>query len=119
MSNYYLLRLSPRSHFTAETRRAVYSWLGKPSPDDKYEDSVEKRVGNTCDWVLDRPFFTSWMEPEDSSGLNLLGSMHQQALEKQYCVPISFSTCQALWLHLWHISFSRQITRVEKVHLWL
>ncbi|KAI6766040.1 hypothetical protein HG530_007110 [Fusarium avenaceum] len=56
----------------AENRREVYSWLGKIPPDDKYEDSAERRVENTCDWVLDRPFFTSWMGPEDSSGLKLL-----------------------------------------------
>ncbi|CAJ0554402.1 Ff.00g129150.m01.CDS01 [Fusarium sp. VM40] len=54
-----------------ETRREVYLWLGKSSP-DKYEDSIEKRVENTCDWVLDRSFFTSWMESEDSPGLKLL-----------------------------------------------
>ncbi|KAF4344543.1 hypothetical protein FBEOM_1511 [Fusarium beomiforme] len=56
----------------AEMRRNVYSWLGTSTPEDKYEDSLGKRVGTTCEWIFDRPAFKSLLSPEGSSGQRLL-----------------------------------------------
>ena len=53
-------------------RRDVYSWLGVPSSSDKYQDSLDERVENTCDWVFQRDEFKTWVSPEDSSSQNIL-----------------------------------------------
>ncbi|KAF9783627.1 hypothetical protein IL306_008754 [Fusarium sp. DS 682] len=56
----------------SEIRRYVYSWLGKSPPNDKYEDSLGKRVDTTCEWIFDRPTFKSWLSPDASSMPSLL-----------------------------------------------
>ncbi|CAG7554302.1 unnamed protein product, partial [Fusarium equiseti] len=55
-----------------EMRRDVYSWLGVSSSSDKYQDSLDERVENTCGWIFDRPEFKTWVSPEDPSSPNLL-----------------------------------------------
>lgn len=50
---------------TAETRRDLHAWLGRHSPTDLYNDSTQKRVDGTCDWILDRPLFTKWLLPDE------------------------------------------------------
>ncbi|KAJ5004502.1 hypothetical protein K4K57_012225 [Colletotrichum sp. SAR 10_99] len=47
----------------AETRRELRSWLGRHSPNDRYFESVQKRLNGTCDWILSRPAFQEWLSP--------------------------------------------------------
>ncbi|KAF5554105.1 ankyrin [Fusarium phyllophilum] len=55
-----------------EEQRDVLSWLGKSPPNDKYEDSLSKRVDTTCEWIFDRPTFKSWLSPVDSTKPSVL-----------------------------------------------
>ncbi|KAJ4004805.1 hypothetical protein NW752_009529 [Fusarium irregulare] len=55
-----------------EMRRDVYSWLGVPSSSDKYQDSLDERVENTCGWIFDRDEFKAWVSPDDASSPSLL-----------------------------------------------
>ncbi|KAF5604127.1 ankyrin [Fusarium subglutinans] len=56
----------------SEMQRDVLSWLGKSAPNDKYEDSLAKRVDTTCEWIFERPAFKSWLSPVDSSKPSVL-----------------------------------------------
>ncbi|ENH63743.1 Vegetative incompatibility protein HET-E-1 [Fusarium oxysporum f. sp. cubense race 1] len=56
----------------AAIRRDVFSWLGRSSPNDKYEDSLEARINTTCKWIFDRPAFTSWLAHDDPCHPSLL-----------------------------------------------
>ncbi|CAI0654143.1 unnamed protein product, partial [Colletotrichum noveboracense] len=47
----------------AETRRELRSWLGRHSPNDRYVESVQKRLSGTCNWILSRPAFRKWLSP--------------------------------------------------------
>lgn len=53
-------------------QHGVFSWLGKSAPNDKYEDSLAKRVDTTCEWILERPAFKSWLSPVDSAKPSVL-----------------------------------------------
>ncbi|PNP86555.1 hypothetical protein FNYG_00257 [Fusarium nygamai] len=55
-----------------EEQRDVWSWLGKSAPNDKYEDSLAKRVDTTCEWIFERPAFKSWLSPVDSTKPSVL-----------------------------------------------
>ncbi|KAJ4129221.1 hypothetical protein NW768_007756 [Fusarium equiseti] len=55
-----------------ETRRDVYSWLGISSTSDKFQDSLDERVENTCGWIFERDEFKTWVSPNDPSSPNLL-----------------------------------------------
>ncbi|KAL6924172.1 hypothetical protein FSST1_001446 [Fusarium sambucinum] len=55
-----------------EMRRDIYSWLGIPSSNDTYRDSLDKRVENTCSWIFDRPEFETWLSPETPTSPGLL-----------------------------------------------
>ncbi|SCO01245.1 related to ankyrin [Fusarium fujikuroi] len=55
-----------------EMQRDVLSWLGKSAPNDKYEDSLAKRVNTTCEWILERPTFQSWLSPVNSTEPHVL-----------------------------------------------
>ncbi|KAJ0132111.1 hypothetical protein HZ326_24798 [Fusarium oxysporum f. sp. albedinis] len=55
----------------AETRRELHSWLGR-SLNERYYDSLEKRLIGTCNWILDRPVFQHWLSTEFSAGPKLL-----------------------------------------------
>ncbi|KAF5985798.1 ankyrin [Fusarium coicis] len=55
-----------------EEKRDVLSWLGKSTPNDKYEDSLAKRVDTTCEWILERPIFKSWLSPAESTKPSVL-----------------------------------------------
>ncbi|KAF5539995.1 ankyrin [Fusarium mexicanum] len=56
----------------SEMQRDVLSWLGKSAPNDKYEDSLAKRVDTTCQWIFERPTFKSWLSPVDSTKPSVL-----------------------------------------------
>ncbi|KAK7426549.1 hypothetical protein QQZ08_007008 [Neonectria magnoliae] len=56
----------------AETRRELHSWLGCSSPNERYHDSLQKRLTGTCNWILDRPVFQHWLATEVSAGPKLL-----------------------------------------------
>ena len=44
-----------------EMRREIFAWLGRSSPNERYSDSLKKRVHGTCEWVLERSEFQSWI----------------------------------------------------------
>ncbi|EXA02011.1 hypothetical protein FOWG_01713 [Fusarium oxysporum f. sp. lycopersici MN25] len=55
----------------AEIRRELHFWLDG-SPNERYRDSLQKRLPGTCDWILDRPVFQRWLEAEFPAGPKLL-----------------------------------------------
>ncbi|WZH50315.1 uncharacterized protein QYS62_011559 [Fusarium acuminatum] len=54
-----------------EIRRELHFWLDG-SPNERYHDSLQKRLPGTCNWILDRPVFRRWLEAEFSAGPKLL-----------------------------------------------
>ncbi|KAH7123389.1 hypothetical protein B0J13DRAFT_531505 [Dactylonectria estremocensis] len=53
----------------AETRREVHTWLlGRHSANELYDDSIQKRLDGTCDWILDQPAFLHWLSPDFPAG---------------------------------------------------
>ncbi|QPC57799.1 hypothetical protein HYE67_000030 [Fusarium culmorum] len=44
----------------AEARRQVRAWLSSCPPDERYHDSLQKKLPGTCDWILDRTVFSRW-----------------------------------------------------------
>jgi ankyrin repeat protein len=43
------------------------TWLGSPLPNDIYDDSRNKRLDGTCEWILQREKFLEWQAPSSSS----------------------------------------------------
>ncbi|KAF9772743.1 hypothetical protein IL306_009536 [Fusarium sp. DS 682] len=56
----------------AETRRELHSWLGRCTPNERYHDSLQKRIEGTCDWILTRPAFRHWLAIDFFAGPKLL-----------------------------------------------
>ncbi|KAG5764673.1 hypothetical protein H9Q72_007225 [Fusarium xylarioides] len=56
----------------SEMQRDVLSWLGKSATNDKYEDSLAKRVDATCEWIFERPTFKSWLSPLNTTKPSVL-----------------------------------------------
>ncbi|OAQ89061.1 ankyrin repeat domain-containing protein 52 [Purpureocillium lilacinum] len=56
----------------AETRRELHSWLGQRPPNERYHDSLQQRVNNTCNWILERPAFRHWLATDACVGPKLL-----------------------------------------------
>ncbi|KAK4105359.1 hypothetical protein N658DRAFT_503520 [Parathielavia hyrcaniae] len=53
----------------ADTRREIHNWLlGQHSPNERYDDSRNRRLKGTCDWVLTRPAFARWSASDLPSG---------------------------------------------------
>ncbi|KAH6883514.1 hypothetical protein B0T10DRAFT_551286, partial [Thelonectria olida] len=52
----------------AETRRDLHAWLGSHYSNDLYNDSIQKKLDGTCNWILDRPAFLDWLSPDISVG---------------------------------------------------
>ncbi|KAM0188491.1 hypothetical protein ACHAPI_010598 [Fusarium lateritium] len=45
----------------AETQRQVRAWLSNCLPDERYHDSLQKKLPGTCDWILGRTVFIRWL----------------------------------------------------------
>ncbi|ROT35335.1 hypothetical protein SODALDRAFT_243739, partial [Sodiomyces alkalinus F11] len=45
------------------TRRELHAWL-RHTPDERYEDSLQRRLSGTCGWILDQPTFLEWASTE-------------------------------------------------------
>ncbi|KAK2035778.1 hypothetical protein LZ31DRAFT_446670, partial [Colletotrichum somersetense] len=56
----------------AETKRDLRAWLGSPSPNDVYDDSIQKRLDGTCEWILARAEFRNWLSPGAPPGASKL-----------------------------------------------
>ncbi|KAK1625152.1 hypothetical protein BDP81DRAFT_499541 [Colletotrichum phormii] len=52
----------------AETRRDLRAWLACPPPNDLFHEYKQKRLEETCDWVLKRREFVEWLAPDAKSG---------------------------------------------------
>lgn len=50
----------------AETRRELYAWIGADIPSDMYDDLNSTRVPGTCDWILERDEFRTWLTSIES-----------------------------------------------------
>ncbi|GKT61429.1 ankyrin repeat domain-containing protein 52 [Colletotrichum tofieldiae] len=59
-------------HLHAETKRDLRAWLGCPSPNDLYDDSIQKRLDGTCEWILARAEFRTWLSPDALGAAKLL-----------------------------------------------
>ncbi|CAG9988781.1 unnamed protein product [Clonostachys byssicola] len=44
-----------------ETRRELYAWIGADISSDMYDNLNSIRVPGTCDWILDRNDFRTWL----------------------------------------------------------
>ncbi|EWZ97237.1 hypothetical protein FOWG_01734 [Fusarium oxysporum f. sp. lycopersici MN25] len=49
--------------------RDLHLWLGAPPPNDVFSNSNDKRVQETCGWILHRDEFLEWQKPSSSSKL--------------------------------------------------
>ncbi|GKT64702.1 hypothetical protein ColTof4_07098 [Colletotrichum tofieldiae] len=56
----------------AETRREIQSWLGHRFPNERYHDSLQRRLEGTCDWILSQPAFLQWLSPVSTTNSKLL-----------------------------------------------
>lgn len=47
----------------------MHSWvLGQHPPSERYEDSRQRRLSGTCEWVFTRPEFARWSSPDFPRG---------------------------------------------------
>ncbi|CVL06292.1 related to ankyrin [Fusarium mangiferae] len=53
----------------ADRIRDLHLWLGAPPPNDVFSDSNDRRVEETCEWILRREEFLEWQKPSSSSKL--------------------------------------------------
>jgi ankyrin repeat protein len=49
--------------------RDLNLWLGAPPPNDVFSDSNDKRLEETCEWILHRDEFIEWQTPSSSGKL--------------------------------------------------
>ncbi|GKT50512.1 vegetative incompatibility protein HET-E-1 [Colletotrichum spaethianum] len=63
---------TPSGHGAPETKRDLRAWLGCPSPNDLYDDSIQKRLDGTCEWILARTEFRQWLSPDAPPGASKL-----------------------------------------------
>ncbi|GJC88106.1 ankyrin repeat and KH domain-containing protein 1 [Colletotrichum liriopes] len=56
----------------AETKRDLRAWLGCPTPSDLYDDSIRKRLDGTCEWILERAEFRTWLSADAPGAAKLL-----------------------------------------------
>ncbi|UKZ78293.1 hypothetical protein TrVFT333_006029 [Trichoderma virens FT-333] len=61
-----LQRLEGKAH--TETRRELHAWLVRHPPNEIYEDAIQKRLEDTCEWILERPALNKWLGLPQSSG---------------------------------------------------
>ncbi|RKK88949.1 hypothetical protein BFJ71_g12649 [Fusarium oxysporum] len=45
----------------AEARRQVLAWLSNCPPDERYHDSLQKKLPGTCNWILNCTVFSRWL----------------------------------------------------------
>ncbi|KAK7591908.1 hypothetical protein V3481_006545 [Fusarium oxysporum f. sp. vasinfectum] len=50
-----------KEEIRAEARRQVRAWLSSCPPDERYHDSLQKKLPGTCNWILDRTVFSRWL----------------------------------------------------------
>ncbi|KAG5802048.1 hypothetical protein H9Q74_013453 [Fusarium xylarioides] len=51
----------------ADKMRDLHLWLGAPPPNDVFSDSNDRRVRETCEWILHRDEFLEWQKPSSWS----------------------------------------------------
>jgi hypothetical protein len=49
--------------------RDLCAWLGAPPPNDLYNESNDKRLNETCEWILQRDEFLEWQATSTSDKL--------------------------------------------------
>ncbi|KAE9566076.1 hypothetical protein CGMCC3_g17755 [Colletotrichum fructicola] len=55
--------LKAEEEMRAETKRDLRTWLGCPSPNDLYDDAIQRRLDGTCEWILTRKIIRDWLSP--------------------------------------------------------
>ncbi|KAL6821876.1 ankyrin repeat-containing domain protein [Trichoderma sp. SZMC 28015] len=57
----------------AETRRELHAWIVRHPPNEIYQDAIQKRLEDTCEWILERPVLDEWLSlPNGSQAPRLL-----------------------------------------------
>ncbi|CAJ0552624.1 Ff.00g007020.m01.CDS01 [Fusarium sp. VM40] len=85
----------------ARTIRDLGTWLGAPPPNDIYHDSSEKRLENTCEWILHRDVFLQWQVPATTAkvlwikgpagfGKTVLCAKLVQEIERTTMAPLAY-----------------------------
>ncbi|WYZ42254.1 hypothetical protein EsH8_V_001149 [Colletotrichum jinshuiense] len=59
------------SHLEAKTRRDLHMWLRHIS-NERYEDSLQRHLKDTCCWILEQPTFIEWISPEFPASAKVL-----------------------------------------------
>lgn len=86
---------------SARTLRDLGIWLGAPPPNDIYHDSSEKRLENTCEWILHRDIFLQWQVPSTTAkvlwirgpagfGKTILCAKLVQEIERTTTAPMAY-----------------------------
>lgn len=44
-----------------EARRELHAWIVRHPPNEIYEDATQRRLGETCGWILQRPVLHEWL----------------------------------------------------------
>ncbi|KKO98858.1 hypothetical protein THAR02_09045 [Trichoderma harzianum] len=87
----------------AETRRELHAWIVRHPPNEIYQDAIQKRLEDTCEWILERPVLDEWLSLPNGSpaprllwingpagfGKTILCSRLVQHLQKTVNSPVS------------------------------
>lgn len=87
----------------AETRRELHAWIVRHPPNEIYQDAIQKRLEDTCEWILKRPVLEEWLSLPKSSqapgvlwingpagfGKTILCSWLVQHLRKTVTTPVA------------------------------
>ncbi|KAL7909517.1 ankyrin repeat-containing domain protein [Trichoderma velutinum] len=52
----------------AEARRELHAWLVRYPPNEIFEEAIERRLCDTCNWILERPTFKEWLSLQEDRG---------------------------------------------------
>ncbi|KAF5007164.1 hypothetical protein FDECE_6474 [Fusarium decemcellulare] len=101
-----------------DARREIHAWLGKSSPNDRYQDSIQQRVDGTCAWIFDRPSFITWAAPEPLSEPRLLWINGPAGFGKTIlCARIVEHLSNSLGTPVAHFFFTSDLESRENPHL--
>ncbi|KPM35923.1 hypothetical protein AK830_g10649 [Neonectria ditissima] len=62
----------------AKTPRELHAWP-RQVPDERYEESLQRRLQGTCGWILERPTFLAWAASEFPNDTNKVLWIHGPA----------------------------------------
>ncbi|KAM0198488.1 hypothetical protein ACHAPI_004012 [Fusarium lateritium] len=61
--------LELQQELKAEALQVLRAWLGSPPPNHLYDESKDRRLPKTCEWMIHRREFLDWQAPSTSNKL--------------------------------------------------